>query len=200
MWVVRSAACEAKQAVFFYYDRGRNGDINAELLKGFRGVLATDGYSGYGKMDGIRRALCWAHVRRYYIESIPLDSKGKELLTKALVYSTNQKEYLETFLEDGRLPISNNLCESAIRPFAAARRAWLFADTPKGAKASAVLYTLVESAKANDLDLFEYLKYLLMEMPNNRHPEHPEIIEKYLPWSAELPEKCRLKRKNKSAS
>ena len=53
-------------------------------------------------------------------------------------------------MEDGRLPISNNLCEANIKPFATARRARLFADTPKGAKAIAVLYTLIESARAND--------------------------------------------------
>lgn len=82
-------------------------------------------------------------------------------------------------MEDGRLPLTNNLCESHIRLFATARRAWLFADTPKGAKASAVLYTLVESAKANDLDVYGYLKYLLTEMPNNRHLEHPEVIDRY---------------------
>lgn len=65
----------------------------------------------------------------------------------------NQKEYLETFLEDGRLSRSNNLCEVNIKPFAIARKAWLFADTPKGAKATAVLYTLVESARTNGLDV-----------------------------------------------
>ena len=120
-----------------------------------------------------------------------------ELLTKALTYATNQKQYLETFMEDGRLPISNNLCEANIKPFATARRAWLFADTPKGAKANAVLYTLVESARLNDLDVFAYLKYLLTEMPNNHHPEYPEIIDNYLPWSATLPQECRLNYKNK---
>lgn len=99
-------------------------------------------------------------------------------------------------MEDGRLPISNNLCEANIKPFATARKAWLFADTPKGAKANAVLYTLVESARANELDVFEYLKYLLMEMPNNHHLEHPEIIESYMPWSKELPDVCYLKSKH----
>lgn len=69
--------------------------------------------------------------------------------------------------------------------------------SPKGAKASAVLYTLVESAKANGLDVYGYIKYLLTEMPNNRHPEHPEVINQYLPWSAELPEECRLKHRDK---
>ena len=120
-----------------------------------------------------------------------------ELLTQALTYATNQKKYLETFMEDGRLPISNNLCEANIKPFATARRAWLFADTPKGATANAVLYTLVESARANGLDVYSYLKYLLTEMPNNQYLENPEILERYLPWSPDLPEDCRLKRQNK---
>ena len=84
-----------------------------------------------------------------------------------------------------------------IKPYATARRIWLFADTPKGAKANAVLYTLAENARANDLDVYTYLKYLLTEMPDNRCTEHPEILEKYLPWSEELPEACRLKRYDK---
>ena len=86
---------------------------------------------------------------------------------------------------------------SIIKPFATARRAWLFADTPKGAMANAVLYTLIESAKANELDSYEYLKYLLSEMPNNHYLEHPEVIDRYLPWSPELPEECRLKQQKK---
>lgn len=120
-----------------------------------------------------------------------------ENLTKAWGYSQNQKKYLETFLEDGRLPISNNLCEANIKPFATARRAWLFADALKGAKAYAILYTQVESACANHLDVFEYLKYLLTEIPNSQYLEHPEILDRYLPWSATLPEECRLKRNRK---
>lgn len=113
-----------------------------------------------------------------------------EKLTEILTYSTNQRTGLETFLEDGRLPLSNNLCEANIKPYATARRAWLFADTPRGTKANAVLYTLSESARANKLDVYEYLKYLLTEIPNNAHLEHPEVIDQYLPWSKELPEEC----------
>ena len=258
MWVIRSAACEDIKASFFHYSRTRNGDIAMRLLEEFDGYLITDGYAGYEKVKNITRSLCWSHARRYFIESIPLDSKGKEIsgskgaegrgyvdllfkveyeikslspeekkqkrqeasrpildafwswveetsalhtantkLTQALTYATNQKQYLETFMEDGRLPISNNLCEANIKPFATARRAWLFADTPKGATANAVLYTLVESARINELDVFTYLKYLLTEMPNNQHLEHPEIIDNYLPWSTSLPEECRLNYKNK---
>ena len=107
---------------------------------------------------------------------------------------------METYLEDGRLPISNNYCEANIKPFATARRAWLFADTPRGAFANGVLYTLVESARANELDVYEYLKHLLTEMPNNHHLEDPSVIDSLLPWSKELPEQCHLKRNRKSAS
>jgi len=67
-----------------------------------------------------------------------------EALTKALVYCKNQKENLETFLEDGRIPLSNNYCEATIKPFATARKAWLFADTTSGAFTNGVLCTLVE--------------------------------------------------------
>lgn len=74
MCVVRSAASEDIQATFFYYDRGRNGEVAAELLKGFHGYLVTDAYEGYGKVEGVKRSLCWTHVRRYLIDSIPLTS------------------------------------------------------------------------------------------------------------------------------
>ena len=120
-----------------------------------------------------------------------------EKLTKALHYATSHRTQLETFLEDGRLEISNNLCESHIRPFATARRAWLFADTPKGATASAVAYTLAESAKANGLNVYEYFRHILMRMPNNDFHNHPEEIERLLPWSDELPKECRLEQKHK---
>jgi len=73
----------------------------------------------------------------------------------------------------------------------------LFADTPKGATANAGLYTLVESAKANELDVYEYLKYLLNEMPNKDFNNHPEILDQYLPWSTELPDECRLTHRHK---
>lgn len=258
MWVMRSAASEDIQAAFFFYSRSRGGENARKLLKDFNGYLITDAYAGYDTVPDIKRALCWSHARRYLIESIPLDSKGKEIpgskdaegreyinllfkvegeiknlpyeekkqkrqdaskpildafwtwvektsamyttnekLTQALGYCQNQRKYLETFLEDGRIPLSNNYCEANIKPFATARRAWLFADTPKGAFANGVLYTLVESAKANDLDVYEYLKHLLTERPNNHHLEKPSVIDRLLPWSKELPEQCRMKRNRK---
>ena len=67
--------------------------------------------------------------------------------------------------------------EASIRPFATGRRAWLFADSPKGATANAVLNTLVESARANELDVYEYLNYLLSEIPNSNYLQQPEVLE-----------------------
>lgn len=78
-----------------------------------------------------------------------------------------------------------------------ARRAWLFADTLRGAFANGVLYTLVESARDNALDVYEYLKHLLTEMPNNPYQEDPSVIDRFLPWSEELSEQCYLKTRHK---
>jgi transposase len=98
------------------------------------------------------------------------------------------------------LPISNNYCEAGLHPFATAIRAWLFADTPKGAVANVVLYTLVETAKANELTVYYYLKFLLEKMPNIDFYYYPELIERHLPWSAELPDDCILIRKTRKQS
>ena len=72
-------------------------------------------------------------------------------------YALNEKKYLYTFLDDGNVPIDNNRAENAIRPFVVGRKNWLFSDTPKGATASAMLYSLVVSAKMNGLNAEEYL-------------------------------------------
>lgn len=96
-----------------------------------------------------------------WVETTSSVPATNDKLTKTLNYASNQRKYLETFLEDGGLLISNNLCEANIKPFATARRAWLFADTPKGATVNAILYTIVESAHANELDIYEYIKYLM---------------------------------------
>lgn len=262
MWVLQSGACEDIKATFFHYSRTRSRKVALELIDGFKGYLTTDAYAAYANMhlEDVKNSFCWSHLRRYYIDSIPLDNSGKEIpgskgaegreyvnllfrlekeisdlsyedkkakrqeasralldafwswventitipttnekLTKALNYSLNHKNELEMFLEDGRLEISNNLCESHIRPFATARRAWLFADTPNGARANAVLYTLVETARANDLNVYAYLDYLLAEMPNADFCNHPEIIDDMLPWSDKLPESCRLIHKHKKS-
>jgi hypothetical protein len=111
-------------------------------------------------------------------------------LSEAITYAKNQRVYLENFLLDGRIPIPNNAAENCIRPFAVGRRGWLFADTPKGAEASAIAYSIVETAKANNLNVFEYLSYLFKSLPNINFIEHQQLLKQYLPWSGSLPENC----------
>ena len=95
------------------------------------------------------------------------------------------------YLLDGRLNISNNPAENAIRPFTVGRKNWLFSDTPKGAKASAAVYSIVETAKANGLNVYTYLNYLLERMPNINWNTNPQILEALMPWNNQVQQACR---------
>ena len=98
---------------------------------------------------------------------------------------------MENYLLDGRLTISNNAAENAIRPFTVGRKNWLFSDTPKGASASAAVYSIVETAKANGLNVFTYLEYLLLYMPDTDWRKHPEYLEDLMPWSENVQAECK---------
>ena len=108
-------------------------------------------------------------------DTIPTES----LLSKAITYSLNQWPKLICYLEDGRLNIDNNRAERAIKPFVIGRKAWLFANTTSGAKASAALYSLVETAKINGLEPSEYLTRLFTELPL---ADTEEKLRKLLPF------------------
>jgi transposase len=101
------------------------------------------------------------------------------LTHKAMQYTLNQWDTLVGYCEDGRLNISNALAENAIRPFAVGRKAWLFSDTPQGAHASATCYSLIETAKANQLEPYGYIKYLLDHIGA---ADTLEKLEALLPW------------------
>ena len=107
------------------------------------------------------------------------DPRGR--LGKAVAYALNRKPYLETYLEDGRCSFSNNLSENSIRPFCVGRRNWLFSDTPEGAHASALVYTMVEMAKAHKLNVEKYLTFLLMKRPAKELSD--EELEELMPWN-----------------
>ncbi|MFT5042404.1 MAG: transposase [Hyphomicrobiaceae bacterium] len=109
----------------------------------------------------------------------------KSLAGKAIGYMDSQWPKLERVLEDGRLPLDTNAVERAIRPFVIGRRNWTFADTPKGAVASARLYSLVETAKANGLEPWAYLERIFEALPAATTEED---IEALLPWRIELPD------------
>lgn len=114
------------------------------------------------------------------------------LLHKAVVYAQNQFPYLYNALSDGDLPIENNRAEQAIRPFACGRRAWLFSDTQAGAEASCGIYSIVTTARANGLMPMRYLEWLLEELPNTPGADDPAVLERFMPWSPEVPESCRM--------
>ena len=106
-------------------------------------------------------------------------------MDKAMQYTLNRKDYLETYLEDGRCSLSNNLAENAIRPFTVGRKNWLFSDSQRGAQASAICYTIIEMAKAHELNAFKYLNYLLV----NREEKDFTLLA---PWSPLVKETCRV--------
>lgn len=114
----------------------------------------------------------------------------KSKLAKAFGYALNQKEGLMNFLKDGNIAISNNLAENSIRPFTVGRRNWLFSGSPEGAAASAAVYSIVETAKANGLNPYEYLRYILKFMPGLSFNEEPEFLEDLLPWSPDVQAFC----------
>lgn len=115
-----------------------------------------------------------------FAQSLQRDALPSGKLGEALAYLTKQWLKLIRYAEDGRLAIDTNLAENAIRPFALGRRNWLFADTVKGAKASAALYSLVETAKANGLEPYAYLRRLFERLP---HAKCVEDFEALLPFS-----------------
>lgn len=112
-------------------------------------------------------------------------------MDKAVTYIQNRRSYLMTYLEDGRCSFSNNLSENAIRPFTVGRKNWLFCDTPNGAQASAIVYTMVEMAKANGVNVYHYLTYLLEKLPNDRMSD--EELDRLAPWNEEV--KAEIKRR-----
>ena len=250
MWVLTSGELEKKKGVIFKYSQSRSAETAQKFLEGYKNILVTDGYAGYNILEkDVNHAECWAHARRYFYESVPLDSNKQMIKTAdgytgveyidelfkvekeiaelkieekvkvrqeksaqilknfyewvsstrkkyitnkklkdALTYATNQKENLCKFLNDGRIPLTNSKAERAIRPFAVHRKNWLFADTVDGANANAVYYSLIESAKVNNLNIHKYINYLLEVLPQLEGEQTEETIEKYLPWSKELPE------------
>jgi len=105
------------------------------------------------------------------------------LTGKAMTYLSNQWEKLTVYCSNGELNISNILAENAIRPFVIGRKAWLFADTPKGARASAIHYSVIETAKANGLEPLEYYQHILAALP---YAGTVDKVEALLPWNVEL--------------
>lgn len=240
MWV-QSGGPPGKPVVIFDYDTSRSSEVPVRLLQGYQGYLMTDGYNGYtqlAKTEGIERLVCWAHVRRRFVEAVKVQPTGKRgradegvamigklyrierehkdatdaarllarqqfslpalaelqawmektlpavtpksALGTALSYMRDYWPMLTRYTERGDLPIDNNRAENSIRPFVIGRKAWLFSDTPAGAHSSAVIYSLIETAKANGLEPYTWLRRVLRDLPQAKTVED---IEALLPWN-----------------
>lgn len=228
MWVCRGGPPD-KPGLLYHYAPSRAGQVAAELLATYRGVVQTDGYAGYDFLDiakDVSHAGCWAHVRRKFTEAVKgagkerkagsadialgyirriyeVEAEGrranctadqllvlrqerskpiltdffawlskkslmvvpKSLLGVAVNYALKQWSRLLIYLDHPHMTPDNNLAENAIRPFVVGRKNWLFSGTPGGAQASALLYSLIETAKANDLEPYNYLRYLFEKLP-----------------------------------
>lgn len=245
MWV-QAGGPPDKKVVLFDYDPSRSGTVPTRLLECFKGYLMVDGYSGYNDIASspeIWRLACWAHVRRYFVDAVRVQPKGKRgkadeavaligklyrierdfkvalpkerhaarqsqsvpvladirawmiknvplvtpksALGKALAYMENLWPMLTRYTERHDLPIDNNRAENSIRPFVVGRKAWMFSDTPAGAHSSAVIYSLVETAKANGVEPYAWLRWVLRELPAAKTVE---AVEALLPWNMRLPE------------
>lgn len=241
IWAYASSKRAERQIRYFRYEQSRKGACAEKVLGGYKGVVLSDGYSGYGILSEATRAGCWAHARRKWVEAMPdgatkenaLAAKGLEYcsqlfeveqkleklsdrerleqrrllsrpiveeyytwlqsifkpagkLKKAITYSLNQREYLCAFLYHGEIEISNNQVENAIRPIVVGRKNWLFCDTQAGANASVIIFTLLETAKANGLNPEAYLNRLLTVLPERFAADPLAVTDDLMPWNQEM--------------
>jgi transposase len=114
---------------------------------------------------------------------------------KALAYSIHQEKYLRVFLSDGNVPPDNNHAEQAIRPFTIGRKNFVIMESDNGAKASAMLYSIVETAKANGLNTYQYLELLLTELPKHLDDKDLKFLDDLMPWSDRVQKECPSKYK-----
>jgi len=129
-----------------------------------------------------RSAAVLAELQAWLQKTQPLVTP-KSALGTALAYMGDLWSRLTVYTERGDLPIDNNRCENAIRPFVMGRKAWLFSDTPAGAHSSAVIYSLVQTAKANGLEPYAWLRRVLRDLPA---ANTVEAVEALLPWNVRI--------------
>ena len=246
-WVYRTGICAPRQIAVYEYTETKSQEHPKRFLKGFRGLLHTDGERGYHNLpEEITVVGCWAHLRRkleIILKNTPKDrwkdtlagqgmayisalfslerefaelppeqrhqkrleqskpvadaffawAAGLSVLPKspigeAVGYALSQRKYLLNVFLDGRCEISNNLAERTVKPFVMGRKAWLFSTSPAGAKASSVIYSIIETAKANSLHPFRYMRFLLETLPCAITSD----LEAMLPWSGGLPDDLRV--------
>lgn len=128
----------------------------------------------------------FAWVKQRQNEVLPKSETGQ-----GFTYCLNQEKYLRVFLEDGNVPADNNAAEGSIRGFCIGKRNWHLIDTIDGAKASAIIYSIAETAKANNLKPYHYFELLLTEIPKHMEDTNLDFLDDLLPWSEKLPVECK---------
>ena len=122
-----------------------------------------------------------------------VEKVGTKKTQEALRYALNQEAYLREFLTDGRIPLDNSDAERSIRSFCVGKHNWHVVETKRGAKASGILYSMTETAKANGLKVYDYLKYVLEDMLEHEGQITEGYLKTIVPWSASLPERLKVK-------
>lgn len=129
-------------------------------------------------------------VRKFFRWLEKSNFTGKNALATAANYTLNLRAGLMTFLQNGQIEIDNNAAENAIRPTVIGRKNWLFSVSEAGARANAICLSLAETAKANGIDFYRYLVQLFTDLPNLPIHQQPELLQDYLPWSANIQATC----------
>ena len=140
------------------------------------------------KRNRYRELLSKPIAEAFFAWSETVNVPPKLATSKAITYLLKQKEWLMNVFLDGRLELSNNRAERSIKPFVMGRKNWLFSNSVDGVKASAIVFSIIETAKENGLKPFEYLKFLLETLPNATTSQ----VESLMPWSDSLPDECRV--------
>lgn len=262
MWLYKTGECR-KPVILYDYQKTRAGSCPKEFLKGFSGILQTDGYQGYNQVENVKRLYCLAHIRRKYfdivsilneealkssravigfnfceqlykiekelrkeyeasddfyakryeirleksapileafikyVEAELINALPKSPLGQALGYSQKLLPSLRIFLTDGSFEIDNNSSERSIKSFVLGRKNWLLHNSPKGARASATIYSLIETAKANNLAVEKYLIYLMDVLSSLEDKDKiKDTLLVHMPWSDELPKEVLLQNKD----
>lgn len=259
MWVYHTMEAYDSHPIYLYdYQGGRSSNIPREFLKGYKGILVTDGYQVYHKIanerpDELKVAGCWAHCKRrfddvlkalktsnprgavcaeahkriaaiYHVDNMYKGATSEERLENrqksvkplvdaffdwlrstdttgidkssdfygAIRYALNQETFLRVFLDDPIIPLDNNDAERSIKKFCVGKHSWHIIASERGAKASAILYSIAETSKGNGLKPYEYFKYLLEQMLEHLDDPPADYIDDLLPWSDKIPGYCRL--------
>lgn len=121
-------------------------------------------------------------------KSLP-DVPQSSAIGKAIKYMLNNEKSFKNYLEDGRCSISNNIAENSIRPFTVGRKNWIISGSPRGAEASAAMYSMIETCLANNIDTRDYFMYIFQHMSQEEDLQDEEILKKYLPWNIPQQEK-----------